>query len=98
MLNLLIPFFVEQCSEIANASKLPSDIFNLTDKSLSNIHITGDLILKIIRKLDINKTHDHDNISIPMLKICDEPICIPLEIILKNCLTQELFFQMNEKS
>ena len=36
------------------------------------------------QKLDPNKPHGHDTISIRMLKVCGDSIWKPLDIILKN--------------
>ena len=46
-------------------------------KSLSSVEFSTYDILKIILK----KAHNHDMISIRMLKICDEPIGKPLGVI-----------------
>ena len=43
-------------------------------------------IAKIIQNLNSNKAHGHDNISIWMLKICDDTICKPLDLIFKQAL------------
>ena len=46
-------------------------------------HLKGDNkgeILKIIRALNMNKAHGHDDISIRMIKICDESLLKPLLI------------------
>ena len=43
-------------------------------------------IEKIIKNLDPNKSHGHDMLSIPMLKLCDESIYKPLNLIFKSCL------------
>ena len=39
-----------------------------------------------MKNLYPNKVHGHDMISIGMLKICNESICEPLEIIFRSCL------------
>ena len=51
-------------------------------------------ILKIIRALNINKAYGHDDISIRMIKICDESLLKPLFIYLKihlNFLVTQIF-------
>ena len=48
-------------------------------------------ISNIIRSLDVNKAHGHDNISIRVLKICDSAIVEPLTIIFNSCINQSLF-------
>ena len=39
------------------------------------------LELKTIRSLDINKAHGHDEISVKMMKICDNAIVEPLQML-----------------
>ena len=53
---------------------------------MSIIRFTSDDILKIIKNLYPNKTHNHDMISILMLKVCDPSLCEPLESMFKPCL------------
>ena len=61
------------------------------DKRLGKINLTADKIEKIIASLNSNKPHDHENISIRMLKICGDTICKPLELIFKQALTTGVF-------
>ena len=56
-----------------------------TYKLLSAIHFTSDDILQIIIKIDPNKAHGHDMVSIRMIKICDASICKPLKLIFRSC-------------
>ena len=44
-----------------------------------------------INNLDPSKAHDHDMISIRMLKLCGLSLCKPLSIIFKSCLSQMKF-------
>ena len=72
---------------------------NLNLKSkLSVINFTDDDILKIIRSLNINKAHGHDDISVRMIKICDKAILEPLSIIYKNCIDTGIFPDSWKKS
>ena len=77
-------FFVEQCSLMNNSSKRPLIFLKRTDKFISSISFSSNDIARIIQDLDPNKAHDHDMISIRMLKICSESISKPLEIILEK--------------
>ena len=47
--------------------------------------------MKVIRKLDPNKAHGHDKISIRMLKLSDKAICKPLHMIFTSCLETGVF-------
>ena len=73
-------FFVNQCS-------LPQ----LTSKCLDSIHFSSSDIIKIISRLDPNKAHGHDMLSIRMIKLCGNSICKPLSIIFKDCLSEGKF-------
>ena len=56
-----------------------------------SINFSDNDILKIIRSLDINKAHGHDDISVRMVKICDDGINKPLSIIYKNCIKTGIY-------
>ena len=84
--------FSKQCSLIENSSTLPQIPMNpQMQNSFSSFQIEGDEILKIIRSLDINKSHGFDKISAKMLKICDSSIVKPLLIIFNNSLNRGVF-------
>ena len=70
--------------------KLPHRLHFLTDKRLSTVKSLTNDILKIIRNLNPNKAHDHDKISIRMLKLCGDSFWL-LELIFKDCLTNGIF-------
>ena len=55
------------------------------------IKITDDNILKIIAKLDPNKAHGHDKMSIRMIKICSTSICKPLRLIFNHCIDNGIY-------
>ena len=84
--NLFNDFFASQCTSISNDSVLPSRKSFKTNKRLYKLNIKEDDILKLIRKLNVNKTYGHDNISTRMLKICDSVLTEPLSIIFNNCI------------
>ena len=56
-----------------NDSVLPG-LVRKTNAILENIDIDKSTIAKIINKLNPNKAHGFDNISVAMLKICAEEI------------------------
>ena len=78
--------FAKQCSVIENNSVLHSSTNPITDQYLANIEFMKDDIKRIICKIDPNKAHGHDIISIRMLKISGDAIIEPLFKIFKNCL------------
>ena len=79
-------FFSNQCSLIKNSSKLPSVLFKRTENVISSIDFGSDDIATIIKKLDPNKAHGHDMVSIRMLKMCGNSIYKPLQLIFRSCI------------
>ena len=74
-----------------NPSPVPENIS--FEKTLSTFQICSNDIVKFIRLLDPNKTHDLDGISIRMSKLCTTSICKPLQILYKNCFDNACFPQ-----
>ena len=83
--DLFNSFFAKQFSIIENSSVLPSSTIPVTYQYLAKIEFTKDDIKRIICKLDPNKAHGHDMISICMLKVSGGAITEPLFKISKNC-------------
>ena len=59
--------------------------------------MSGSDILKTIRSLDINKAHGHDDISVRMMKICDDAIVGPLKMLFVNSVNQAVFLADGKK-
>ena len=83
-------FFVRQCSLLENDAVLPT-LSPRTSLILEDIEVSLRKILELIRSLDSNKAHGCDDVSIAMLKICDEAIVLPLQIIYTNCLEKGVY-------
>ena len=83
--------FANQCSLINNNSQLPRTLSYKTNERLYSSKITDDDILKIIAKLDPNKAHGHDKMSIRMIKICSTSICKPLRLIFNHCIDSGIY-------
>ena len=78
-------FFASQCTPLQNSSSLPT-FYLRTDETLSSLNINDDDIFAIIivtripsdyaiiKNLNPNKSHDCDNISIGMIKLCGKSI------------------------
>ena len=65
----------------------------------STFNFVDDEILKIIRALDINKAHGHDEIYVRMIKICDYAIIGPLSLIIyESCIESGTFPAIWKKS
>ena len=82
--------FSGKCSLIQTKSTIPSVFTPLTHNLLSLLQFTAD-DKSIMNKLDPNKAHSHDMISVRMIKFCSDSIYKPLEIIFKYCLNQGIF-------
>ena len=80
MLKYSTIFFRETTFSYKHKQWSSFTIFKETHKLLSTIHFTSDDILKIIKNPEKNKTHDHDLISIRIIKICDPSIENTLQI------------------
>ena len=89
--NFFNDYFSKQCTIIDSNSSIPANISFETDERLSTFEICSSDIVKIIRSLDSNKAHGHDEISIRMIKICASSISKPLAILFRNCLESECF-------
>ena len=82
--QILKNFFAKQCTLVENISKLLTDSFKRTNNFLSTTSFTIDDITKIIKNFNPNKAHGFDMISIHKLKICDDSILKPFELIFKS--------------
>ena len=89
--KLFNSFFGSQSSLINNNSELPSTLPYKRSERLPSVKITDHDILKIIPKLDPNKAHSHDKISICMIKICSASICKPLKLIFNHCIDNDIY-------
>ena len=56
-----------------------------TEQKSSTLEFCTDGIVRIIKSLDPNKAHGHNEISIRMIKLCATSIAKPLSILFRNC-------------
>ena len=96
--NIFNKYFASQCTTINNNSVLPSTLNHLTDDKLSSFNISSEVIFQLIKNLDPNKAHGHDEISVKMLKLLTPSICKPLTLLFENCLTSGEFPNLWKKS
>ena len=78
--NIFNTYFASICRPIDNGSLLPP-FTPRTDSTLSSVNFSHDAIIKVISKLNANKAHGADGISIAMLKLCSNEISKPLKLI-----------------
>ena len=83
-------YFAEQCTPFHTDSVLPSLIYHTTCR-LSFFEISVDDIKDILKVLQVNKAHGPDNISVQMIQLCGDDICVPLRIIFRNILETGIF-------
>ena len=76
---------MSKCNPLPNDSKLPEHQPYITETKLSSLDIEDEDTYKIIKTLDINKAHGHNEVSTRMLKLCDKSIVKPVYIIFKDC-------------
>ena len=88
--ELFNTYFTSQCTPLLNNSELPPLIFH-TNSRISSFAITVNDINNIIAELNTNKAHGPDNISVNMVKLCGEHLCVPLKIIFDNILESGIF-------
>ena len=82
--NMFNKFFADQYTPLKNNSMLPTNQLFVTQARLGSLDFKEGEILKMIRAQNINKAHGHDDISIRMVKICDESPLKPFFFLFKN--------------
>ena len=71
---------------LKNNSMLLTNALFLTQAKLGSLDFNEGEVFKLVRVLNINKAHGHDDIFIRMIKIYDESLLKPLFISFKNSL------------
>ena len=82
--KLFYSFSASQCSLIKSDGKVHSHLHDKTDSRLLTVNLSIYDAAKILQNLKPNKAHGHDKISIRMLRLCDNSICKPVDLILKQ--------------
>ena len=89
--NIFNNFFSKQCTPLANRNKLPESQVYLTNSRINSVPFSDDLVIYIIRNLNVNKAYGHDDISIRMIKMCDESLLRPISKIFRNSLNSCIY-------
>ena len=89
--NIFNSFFAKQCTLASNNSVLPREFTYMTEERIQSITFSESDVVKIIRALDINKAHGHDNISVTMIKLCTNSVAHPLILIFQNSMAVGTF-------
>ena len=82
-------FFSKQRTPVANGSKLPENQVYLMNSIFNSVPFSDNLVINIIRNLNVDKVHGHDDISIKIIKMCDESLVRSLPIKLWNTSTSK---------
>ena len=96
--TFLTIFFSDQCQPLNNASDLPTNQIFLIRSRLGSLDFNEGELLQIIRALNINKAHGHDDISIRMIKICDKSLLKPLIVLFRNLIKSSYYPDIWKKS
>ena len=78
-------------ADIINNGSVLAVINYKTHKRLTNITISPEDLSSMIKDLNPNKVHGHDNISIKMVQICGDTIKPPLKIIFELAIKSSHF-------
>ena len=70
---------------------MPSEFTYMTEERIQSITFSESDVIKIIRTLDVNKAHGHDNISVRMIKLCINSVAHPLTLIFQNSMAAGTF-------
>ena len=62
--NLFNEFFASECTSSENSNFISNNQAYTTDTKIKSIKFNDDDFIKTIRNLDMNETHDHDDITI----------------------------------
>ena len=84
-------FFASKYTPLIDNNVLPEVLDYISTARLSSNNFNNADILQIIKYVNVNKVHHHDNISVKMIMLCGQSIVKPLSIILKNCIDNGIF-------
>ena len=70
-------FLTKQCSLIETGTELPVE-YLFSHHRLESVNLDPAKIVSIIRAFDVSKPQEWDNVSVRMVKICDEYLVKPL--------------------
>ena len=89
--NVLNDFFSKHCTPLPSGSKLPENQVYLTKSTINSVSFPDDLVINVIKNLNVKKVHGHGDISIRMIKMYDESLLRPLSIIFRNSLKSSIY-------
>ena len=81
-----------------NDSVVPINQMFLTQFRLGTLDFNENIILQIIRALNIHKDRGHDDIFIRMMEICDRTLLKPSIILFQNSAKCSYYLDLLERS
>ena len=84
-------YFAGQCTPLVNNSQLSTRFTTHTNSIVTLIDFSVEQVSNIIKKLDPNRAHGHNKISIRMLKLYEDSVNRPLAAIFKNRFKERIF-------
>ena len=91
MTNIFNDFFSKEYTPLGNGSKLPENQVYLTNSRINSGPFSDNIVINIIRNFNVNKAHVHHDISIRMIKMCNESLLRPLSILFRNSLKSSIY-------
>ena len=89
--NISNSFFAKQCTLVSNNSVLHSEFTYMMEEHIHSVTLSESDVIKMIRVLDVNEAHGHDNISVRMIKLCTNSVAHPLSLIFQNSVAAGTF-------
>ena len=84
-------YFAVQCTALVNNAQFPTRITTHSESVLTSIDFFFERFSNIMKQLYPNKAHGHDNVSVRIMKLCQDSINKPLETILRKCFNERIF-------
>lgn len=84
-------YFAVQCTALVNNAQFPTRITTHSESVLTSIDFFFERFSNTMKQLYPNKAHGHDNVSIRIMKLCQDSINKPLETILRKCFHERIF-------
>ena len=96
--NYFNNFFASQYTPLLNSSKLPNKITQNTAAKITLINCDNSGFFKITRSLSVSKENGNDDISVRMIKICNDSLVQPLPLSFRSCIDTGVYPDTWKKS
>ena len=89
--NIFNSLFSRQGILVSNNSVLSREFTYMAEEDIQSVTFSESDVIKIIKALDVNKAHGHDNISVRIIKLCTNSVAHPLTLIFQNSMAAGTF-------